>query len=234
MMRKNTDGSRIDMQGSAERGYLMQLIDDAERIVVSDPLAEVISPEEYTLSQPEADVERKEDDFYRTVAACHLCKLCFDRNTFAHPVVKKAPKVLFITESPEGDMIFSPQSISVFSAFWRDSLKLREGEWALTTLMKCPGEWSRESADCCKPYIRKELVDIAPGAIVLMGMNGARYMLGDRGGDSAYLQRRFTVNHIPLYVTYSPAEYSEDRNLRKSIWDNLVFIRGELGLDAVR
>ena len=114
------------------------------------------------------------------------------------------------------------------------SLRLGEGEWALTSLIKCPGGWDPSCADACRQYMRSELSSIAPRAIVLMGMNGARYMLGERGTDDAYLGRRFIVNHIPLYVTYSPAEYRADRSLRTRIWDNLLFIRKELGLDAVR
>lgn len=218
--------------GSAEREYLLSLIDDAERIVASDPLAEALAPVAYELRAQEKEERKGGDDFYRMIASCHACQLFASRRVFARPVAKKNPRVLFITENPEGDMLLTPESLTTFRAFWKDSMHLREGEWALTTMIKCPGIWSRDAADACRLYLRKELEDIAPGAIVLMGMNAARYMLGERGADDAYLKHRFTVNHIPLYVTYSPAEYRADRSLRTRIWENLVFIRGDLG--AVR
>lgn len=221
------------MQGKAERSYLMQLVDDAERIVMSDPLGEEIPPATYALDGSGKEKDGA-DGFYRAIASCHSCRLCYAREVFAYPIVRKEPRVLFIVENPEGKTILDGSSLETFRAFWKDSLRLGEGEWALTSLIKCPGGWDPSCADACRHYMRSELSSIAPRAIVLMGMNGARYMLGERGTDDAYLGRRFIVNHIPLYVTYSPAEYRADRSLRTRIWDNLLFIRKELGLDAVR
>ena len=107
MIVSDTSGLRMVMGDSFTKGYLMSLIDEAERLISSDPFGEERPPVSYTLKEKE---ERREDPLesvYREASSCRLCQACSGRRMFAHPVVASGPKVLFIAPSPEGSVIKS-------------------------------------------------------------------------------------------------------------------------------
>lgn len=215
-------------------GYLMSLIDDAERIILSDPLGDKVPYLSYTLKETEK--KREESPFsvlYKEVASCHACNGYEKRGVFAEPVIKKNPKVLFIAPYPEGSIIFSPQSMEKFRAWWKLSLLLEEGEWALTTLIKCPvSSFSKEVADSCRNTLRTEMSLIAPEAMVLLGYDTASYMLRKNLPMDEMRGRKFVVNHIPVFVTYSPSDYINNPSLQRPIWNDMLFIRKSIGTEG--
>ena len=223
------------MHDNFTESYFLSLIDDAERIVLSDPAGETIPFSEYTVKAKREEVQNKEDvlaSIYKEAESCHSCSGYMQRSVFASPIVKSNAKVLFIAPYPEGTLIFSPESLQIFRAWWKLSLLLEEGEWALTTLIKCPaGKFSSESADMCRAYLRTEMAEMKPEAIVLMGEETARYMLRKNLPMNMLRQRRFVVNHIPVVVTYTPADYISDPSLKKPIWQDMLFIRKSIGTE---
>lgn len=220
-------------------GYLMSLIDDAERIILSDPVGDAVPYRSYALKRKGQERQERAESplekLYRETASCHSCQGYLTRSVFASPVVKSRPKVLFIAPFPEGPMIFSPESLGIFRAWWKLSLLLEEGEWALTSLIKCPvGEFSPEAADKCRGVLRSEMGEMNPEAMILLGYDTASYMLRQNTGMDNLRGRRFVVNHIPVFITYSPRDYINDPSLKKTIWNDMLFIRKSIGTEDRR
>ena len=209
MIVSDTSGLRMVMGDSFTKGYLMSLIDEAERLISSDPFGEERPPVSYTLKEKE---ERRKDPLesvYREASSCRLCQACSGRRMFAHPVVASGPKVLFIAPSPEGSVIFS------------------------TTLIKCPSSpFSPSAADQCRPFLRSEMSMMKPEAMVLLGHETACYMLRRSVPMDEMRQKRFVVNHIPVFVTYTPLDYLHTPSLQRDIWNDMLFIRREIGTEG--
>ena len=218
--------------------YFLEIIDDAERVLSSDTLAEDIARVSYALKNvPENKAVKKSsfEELYNTVASCHECGLCFSRRVFSRPIIKKGVKVLFIISGPSGDSLLSPEEISLFQSWWKKSIYLEEGEWALTTLVKCPSSaFSRDAADKCRVYLRTEMEESEPQMIIVMGHDAASYILGKNLPIDDLRNRRFLVNKIPLYVTYSPADFLQNKDaLRQKVWSDMLLFRKALGLEPV-
>ena len=212
--------------------YLLSLMDDAERIILSDPLGDKVPYLSYTIKEDRKKEESPFSVLYREVSSCHSCNGYEKRGVFAEPVIKLNPKVLFIAPYPEGSIIFSPQSMEKFRAWWKLSLLLEEGEWALTTLIKCPVQsFSVEAADRCRDTLRQEMSMIKPEAMVLMGHDTASYMLRKNLPMDELRGRKFVVNHIPVFVTYAPSDYLKSPSLQKPIWSDMLFIRKNIGTE---
>ena len=211
--------------------YLMTLLDEAERNIISDPLGEIIEPCSYRLRKEERQKENA--DFYAECASCHRCQMYRNRTVFSRPIAKQNPKVLFILPYPDGSMMLEGDDIQLFRSWWHDSILLREGEWALTSLIKCPsGEWNREAADACRGYLRDEMMAMRPSAMIILSSEASRYMLRSDSDFSSMLGREYKVNGIRTFVSYSPSEYRRNPSLRMALWKNFLFIRGALSLDG--
>ena len=218
-------------------GIFMGLIDDAERLITGDTLGEIIPPVSYSLREKEPSAPAREEApleaVYREAASCHACPEYTRRTVFTEPVTKMNPRVLFIAPYPEGTMIFSASSLEKFRAWWKLSLLLEEGEWALTTLIKCPAaSFSAEAADRCRAVLRKEMEIMKPGALVLLGHDTASYMLRKNLPMDDLRGQRFVINHIPAFVTYTPSDYLSDLSLQRPIWNDLLFIRHSIGTEG--
>ena len=236
------------MEGRTEREILLSLIDDAERIVSGDFLGETIEPVVYSLeekkekispvrgetaSRSAAHPESSSDGLYSEIASCHSCTGYLSRSIAVPLVSRVNPRVLFIAPYPEGQMIFSPASQEKFRAWWKSALLLGESEWALTAAVKCPvGAFNKEAADACRKFLRAEMMEMKPSSMVIFGGSTASYMLGKNLPISAFRGRRFVINHIPSYVTYSPSDYVANPSLRKDIWNDMLFIRREIGTEG--
>ena len=141
------------MSGNSTKEYLMTLLDEAERCIIDDKLGEVIEPCSYSI-EDNASRDNAPADFYAACASCHSCQMFSRREVFARPLMKRG-NVMFILPYPEGNMLLDGDDIQLFRSWWRDSILLREGEWSLTSLIKCPaGTWSREAAYACRGYLR--------------------------------------------------------------------------------
>ena len=211
--------------------YLMTLLDEAERNIISDSLGEIIEPCSYRLRKEERQKENA--DFYAECASCHRCEMYRNRPVFSRPIAKQNPKVLFILPYPDGSMMLEGDDIQLFRSWWHDSILLREGEWALTSLIKCPsGEWNREAADACRGYLRDEMMAMRPSAMIILSSEASRYMLRSDSDFSSMLGREYKVNGIRTFVSYSPSEYRRNPSLRMALWKNFLFIRGALSLDG--
>ena len=206
----------------------LSLLDRAEAVMEEDNLFENNIEFEYSVKdkEKEAFVEYSED-----ISSCHKCQACLDRTIFAEPILNPNPKILFVSPMPEGTTIFSSLSNSYFYK-WISAINLTRRDIALTSLIKCPVKsFSKETADICKDHLRSEMINLKPKTMVLLGQDVSSYMLRRSGDmDSVFRKRKFSVNSIPVFCTYSPLDLVNNRALRGPIWEDLQFIASFLEL----
>lgn len=206
----------------------LSLLDKAERGIRGDYLSEISEEYEYSVSdkiQEKAVMDERED-----ISSCHLCKACLERNVFAEPMLNPDPVLLFVSLSPKGSTIFTEEGRAYFLK-WLSAINLTRKDVALTSLIKCPlPSFDKEAADACRIHLRNEMSSLKPKAMVLLGKDVASYMLRRNGDmDSTFRKKRFSVNSIPVFCTYSPEELVLSRALRVPIWEDLKFISSSLG-----
>ena len=206
----------------------LSLLDRAEAVIEKDNLLE--EREEFGYSVRDKEIKEESIDRFEEMSSCHKCKACLDRTIFAEPILHQNPNILLVAPMPEGSTIFSPSSNDYFLK-WISAIKLTRRDIALTTLIKCPvKEFSKEYADICKVHLRDEMNMLKPKTIVLLGQSVSSYMLRRSGDmDSVFRKRKFSVNSIPVFCTYSPLDLVNNRALRVPIWEDLKFISSFLG-----
>lgn len=166
------------------------------------------------------------------LASCHNCMACRNRRIYAEPILNANPRILFIAPSPEGDTILDVASYDYFIK-WINSIGLRKKDIALSCLIKCPvPAFDRAAADVCRVHLREEMATLKPSAMVLLGGDVASYMLRRPLDMQAFRQKRFVVNNIPVFCTYTPHELYQNRSLRAPVWQDLQFIASSIGLEV--
>ena len=208
--------------------HFLSLLDDTERVLCGDFLGEEHDFFSYSLSDKEAPkgevlLPRKD------LSSCHDCKECFNRSVYAEPILTENPKILFVAPMPEGNTIFSDSSRDYFMK-WIGAIGLRRSDIALTCLIKCPAKaFSKEAADICRNNLKEEMTSLRPQTIMLLGKDVASYMLRRSGDfDEVFRGKRFSVNSIPVFCTYTPSQLTANRSLRAPIWQDLIAISNYL------
>ena len=212
------------MADKAGMEYLMGLIDEAERLISSDPLGEDGGVFAYRFRDEPG--KAASSDIHRFASSCHACDGYLSRTVFPRPILRKKPRVMFIMPKPDGNMLLEGGRIAAFRKWWHDSLLLQEGEWALTSIIKCPVQsFDPSFADSCRGYLREEMAETEPSFLIILGLDAARYMLRTDAPMVDLMKKVFHINHIPSFVTPSLEEYAADPSLRIPIWENFLFIR---------
>lgn len=210
------------MEDKTTLGYFLSLLDECERIIDGDRLSEKHRIVDYALE------EKKEETFVESISECRNCSSWRNRVKYASPLLNNPCSLMCIVSSPEGISILSSQSADYFEK-WMKAIGLALDSVSLTALIKCPCEhFNKESADRCKGNLKKEMIDISPRNILLMGEDIAKYMLRKNLPIEALRGKRYLINNIPTFVTYSPHDLVMNRALRAPIWEDLKIAKEAL------
>ena len=203
----------------------LSLLDGAESVVKGDNLSERREFLEYSVSEEKRESVQHAQDSAEDLESCHDCSGCFSRQSYALPILNPQPLLMFVAPFPEGFTILSDGGRDYFNK-WLMAMGLKRSDIALTTLIKCPvKEFKKESADMCRENLKNEMNRLKPKTMVLLGKDVSSYMLRREGDmDEVFRKRKFSVNSIPVFCTYSPMDLVKNRALRAPIWEDLKFI----------
>ena len=203
----------------------LSLLDGAESVVKGDNLSERREFLEYSVSEEKRESVQHAQDSAEDLESCHDCSGCFSRQSYALPILNPQPLLMFVAPFPEGFTILSDGGRDYFNK-WLMAMGLKRSDIALTTLIKCPvKEFKKESADMCRENLKNEMNRLKPKTMVLLGKDVSSYMLRREGNmDEVFRKRKFSVNSIPVFCTYSPMDLVKNRALRAPIWEDLKFI----------
>ena len=202
----------------------LSLLDGAESVVKGDNLSERREFLEYSVSEEKRESVQHAQDSAEDLESCHDCSGCFSRQSYALPILNPQPLLMFVAPFPEGFTILSDGGRDYFNK-WLMAMGLKRSDIALTTLIKCPvKEFRKEYADVCRKHLKSEMERLKPRAMVLLGSPTAEYMLRRSSDFSLFRGRRFSINSIPVFCTYSPEDLVKDRSLRAPIWEDLQLV----------
>ena len=217
------------MEENLTKEYFFTLLDEAEALLGGDSLREEHPSFEYTVTTCEdksQDVTADED-----ISSCHRCDACFSRRVYAEPTLNPGSSILFVLPAPEGDTLLSGDSYSYY-AKWVKAMGMEMRNVSLTSLIRCPVPFRKESADSCRDYLREEMKRLELKAIVLLGEDTAQYMLRRSMPLDILRLHSYKINGIRTFVTYTPLSLVRDRSLRGKIWEDLKFIMNETAAGA--
>ncbi len=210
--------------------YFLSLLDEGERILSSDPLCEKHTMLSYTLKEKEEKpVEDIKVDESFSVNECRACHAWVNRVQFVPAKESSECKVMCIISSPKINRLLTPKG-EMFFLKWFQGIGLDISNVALTTLVKCPlKSFSALEANACKGFLKEEMTRMKPERLLLLGEDVAHYMLRRNDSMNEMRGRKYKINNIPTFVSYSPDEFVEHYNeLRAPVWQDLLFLKENL------
>ncbi|MCR5732410.1 MAG: hypothetical protein K6G51_05685 [Sphaerochaetaceae bacterium] len=221
------------MINSETYSYFLSLLDEAERVVTKDKLAEKLRVCRYTVTPIKEEVKPAPMRAVQKGALsplalvrdcyinCHACPLWQNRPDNDHPGVGTAhPLILFVVDKrlPDGSFLSKPDMAYLES--WIKALCLEKNkEVHLSSIIKCPGGQFEISENCVKIF-ESEVDALKPRAIVFLGEASSMIATGNPNINETRGQL-FRYRKIPSVVTFSPAMVLSDQSLKRPVWDDL-------------
>lgn len=193
-------------------------------------------------SEGEVDSEYSNDsDTRKQIAAeildCTSCSLHADRIQAVPGVGSSQPLVMVIGEAPGADedrmgLPFVGPSGQYLDK-WLKAVELsRHRNVYITNVVKCRPPGNRnpggEEVAACIPYLFRQITQLNPVMILLLGRVAAQTALGVDAALSALRGRLHTVRGIPAIVTYHPSAVLRNQNLRGDVWGDMQLLRDQL------
>ena len=214
------------MENNDGLSVVLSLLDDLSGAVDGDFLHERIKKVEYEVSEDKSKKTLPSDDY----KDCHSCPLwpgkVIDNSYFSIPL-----EVLSVVSMPgENGHILPREEEEMYENQMNKVLGVEKSRRKILAIMKCHApSFSSDYADKCKHFLRTELEEYKPGVMILFGSECAHYMLRKEGGMDELRNKRFRINGIPAYVTYSQKECIENPELKRKVMEDLLKIRRSLG-----
>lgn len=228
--------------------YFLSLLDDAERAIEHDRLAERIPVCRYTVTikeeepkpapAPRRSMQRGSLSPIALVRDCflncHSCPLWQNRLPDDHPGVGTShPLVLFVVDKRLKDGSYLDHASMSYLESWIKALCLEKNrEVHLTSIIKCPDGQFEIGEDCVKIF-EAQVDALSPKAIVFLGEAGSFIATGNPD-ITAQRGRRFFYRRVPSFVTYSPQMVLADQSLKRAVWDDLRLAGDAAGITERR
>ena len=218
--------------------YILSVLDETERALTGDVLSErnrivkydiTFPPEEKTPSYAASRGNAPADTV--AIRDCHRCNLWMNRGEERFELPKRHAKVMFITAFPENKFgILANDAMDMFLKQVA-AIGLKEQDYILTSLLKCPAEkFDPKAADQCRGYLKDEMVKASSvKCFVFLGSDISSYMLRKPVNMDFFRSKVWNINGIPSVATYSERECLLDQRLKRPVWEDLKKVRGFIG-----
>ena len=115
-------------------------------------------------------------------------------------------------------------------------LFLRREDVYIANVVKCRPPGNRnpqpDEAGMCLPYLYKQLEVIKPEVIVLLGGVATRYILEEKSPISRLRGRFHTRLGAKVMPTYHPAYLLRNPSEKRKVYEDMLMVRDELGIEA--
>lgn len=224
--------------------YFLSLLDEAERVVTKDKLAEKLPVYSYVVTpalKEEFEVKRPAQKGSLSPLAlvkdcflnCHSCPLWKNRIPDDHTGVGSShPLILFVVDKRLRDGSFLSKKDLAYLESWIKALCLEKSEVHISSIIKCPGGEFDIYENCVKIF-KSEVDALKPKAIIFLG-EAASYIATENPNIDETRGKLFRFRNIPSVVTYSPAMVLANQNLKRPVWDDLRLAGDTVGLKERR
>lgn len=219
----------------------------ANRLAEKPPEPAVIAPVAAPLTpprtlQPIATVDALNwPELTRQIHGCTACPLCQQRKQAVVGVGDLSPDWLFIGEGPGAEEDTQGEPFVGQAGKLLDNMLAalaidRGNKVYIANAVKCrpPGNRTPEAAEIttCQPYLQRQIALLKPKIIVLLGKVAASSLLHEDKTLASMRGHRFEYAGIPVVVTYHPAYLLRNLPDKAKAWEDLVFARRLLRLQA--
>jgi DNA polymerase len=177
------------------------------------------------------------DQLKESVEGCVACRLCNSRTRTVFGVGDPDADWLYVGEGPgaQEDALGEPfvgQAGKLLDNMLA-AISLKRGRNVfIANIVKCrpPGnrEPSDDEAQCCEPYLARQIQLIKPRLIVALGKTAARNLLNTDASIGSLRGRLHQHEGIPVIVTYHPAYLLRTLVAKAKTWEDLCFAQSTM------
>ena len=172
-----------------------------------------------------------------SVADCVACQLCKSRSRTVFGVGDRNADWLYVGEGPGvqedalGEPFVGPAGQLLDNLLAAINLKRGRNVY-IANIVKCrpPGnrEPSPEEAQCCEPYLARQIEMIRPKLIIALGKTAASNLLQTNASLGSMRGSLHRYKGIPVIVTYHPAYLLRNLPGKAMAWEDLCFARSTM------
>lgn len=177
------------------------------------------------------------DQLKASVEGCVACRLCHSRTRTVFGVGDAHADWLCVGEGPgaQEDALGEPfvgQAGKLLDNMLA-AIGLKRGQDVfIANIVKCRPPGNREPLDdeaqCCEPYLARQIELIKPRLIVAFGKTAARNLLNTDSSIGSLRGRLHQHEGIPVIVTYHPAYLLRTLVAKAKAWEDLCFARSTM------
>jgi len=177
------------------------------------------------------------DQLKESVEGCVACRLCNSRTRTVFGVGDPDADWLYVGEGPgaQEDTLGEPfvgQAGKLLDNMLT-AIGLKRGrDVFIANIVKCrpPGnrEPSEDEAQCCGPYLTRQIQLIKPKLIIALGKTAARNLLNTDASIGSLRGRLHQHEGIPVIVTYHPAYLLRTLVAKAKTWEDLCFAQSTM------
>jgi len=177
------------------------------------------------------------------IGDCKRCKLSEGRTKLVFGEGAPGARLVFVGEGPgaEEDAAGRPfvgEAGKLLTKIIESGMGLQREDVYICNVVKCRPPKNRdpegEEIQTCLPFLRQQLGIIKPDVICTLGRIAAQSLLGrefkitqERGNWFSYLGTPLMATFHPAYILRNP---SEERQLKRAVWEDVQKIMRKLGL----
>jgi uracil-DNA glycosylase len=177
------------------------------------------------------------------IGDCRRCKLSEKRTRVVFGEGSPKARLVFVGEGPGADedaagRPFVGEAGKLLTRIIEGGMGLKREDVYICNVVKCRPPNNRDpetdEVQTCLPFLKQQLAIIRPEVICTLGRIAAQSLLGREFKITQERGNWFSFMGIPLMATFHPAYIlrnpSEERPLKRQVWEDVQKIMGRLGL----
>ena len=118
-----------------------------------------------------------------------------------------------------------------------NAVGLDENQLYITPFIKCRPPELRDVSDkewhACFQLLKREILEIRPDMIFLLGRSAVKFLLQKELPFESLRRERHMIEidniEFPVVISHSPRVYAKNSRLKANFWQDLKFLRRQLG-----
>jgi len=177
------------------------------------------------------------------IGDCKRCRLSEKRARLVFGEGNPKARLVFVGEGPgaEEDAAGRPfvgEAGKLLTKIIENGMGLKREDVYICNVVKCRPPNNRDpeadEVQTCLPFLKQQLAIIRPEVVCTLGRIAAKSLLGREFKITQERGNWFSIMGIPLMATFHPSYVlrnpSEERPLKRQVWEDVQKIMGRLGL----
>lgn len=229
------------------RGELLEIVSQLKNLLISYPQEEFKLQRSLRQSMGPRAAEPNDpvdlESLRAVIGDCKRCKLSQGRKHLVFGEGSPKARLVFVGEGPgaEEDAAGRPfvgEAGKLLTRIIEGGMGLKREDVYICNVVKCRPPNNRDpeadEVQICLPFLKQQLAIIRPEVICTLGRIAAKSLLGREFKITQERGNWFSFLGIPLMATFHPAYIlrnpSEERPLKRQVWEDVQKIMGRLGL----